>query len=100
MVHVSCDLCGKNLEAGETHVVVRIEVYAAHEPPALTEEDLDADHMDAVGALLEQMEEDGEEAVGPETRQIRYDLCHGCRQRYLREPLGKENAQKLNFSPN
>jgi hypothetical protein len=100
MQHISCDHCGKNLEAGETHFVVRIEVFAAHEPPPLTEEDLDADHMEAVGALLEQMEEDGEEHVVPQTQQRRYDLCPGCRQRYLRDPLGKENAQKLDFSPN
>jgi hypothetical protein len=100
MLHISCDHCGKTLETGDTHFVVRIEVFAAQEPAPLTEDDLDADHMEAVGQLLEQMEEDGEEVFTPETRQFRYDLCPDCRTRYLRDPLGKESGQKLGFSAN
>ena len=43
MLHVTCDLCGKKLHPGEDpHFVVKVEVFAAHDPAGLTEDDLDA----------------------------------------------------------
>ena len=63
MLHVTCDLCGKKIRPGEDHhFVVKIEVFAAHDPAEITEADLDEDHMEAVGQLLRDMEE------GMETR--------------------------------
>jgi hypothetical protein len=110
MLHITCDLCGKDLPAGDDHYVLRIEVYAAHDPAQLTEADLDADHMEAVSELLREVEE-GEADPGelePPSRQLRYDLCPDCRQRYLRDPLrkdaakpvSKDAAQKFDFSEN
>jgi hypothetical protein len=100
MMHVTCDHCGRSLEAGETHYVVRVEVFAAHEPSGISEADLEADHMEAVGQLLEQIEVGEEIEVAPPTQHLRFDLCPACRKRYVRDPLGKENAQKLHFSEN
>ena len=57
MLHVTCDHCGKQLRAGEDHYVVKIEVFAAHDPAEITEEDLEEDHMEAVSQLLREMEE-------------------------------------------
>jgi len=80
---------------------VKIEVLSARDPHELTEADLDDDHMEAVSALLRQQEEsDLEVELEPVTRHMRFDLCSTCRKRYLRDPLGRENAQKLHFSPN
>jgi hypothetical protein len=101
MLHVTCDHCGKDLGSGQDRYVVKIEVFAAHDPAEITEEDLDEDHMEAVGQLLRELEEEGEEAdVEPATRCFRYDLCPGCRQRYLRDPLSRDSAQKFDFSEN
>jgi hypothetical protein len=101
MLHVTCDGCGKELRTREDHHVVKIEVYTARDPNELTEADLDEDHMEAVGELLRQQEECDEAVeVEPATRRMRFDLCCACRKRYLRDPLGRENAQKLHFSPN
>ncbi len=41
MLHVTCDLCGKELQASEDHYIVKIEVFAAHDPAGITEADLD-----------------------------------------------------------
>jgi hypothetical protein len=101
MLHVTCDSCGKALRSGEDHYVVKIEVFAAHGPAALTEADLDADHLEAVSELLHNMEElDATEGLEPPSRHLRYDLCTDCRERYLRDPLSKEAAQKFDFSEN
>ena len=99
MLHVTCDHCGKQLRAGEDHYVVKIEVFAAHDPAEITEEDLEEDHMEAVSELLRELE-GTQEAVEPTSRHFRYDLCPACRQRYLRDPLSRESAQKFDFSEN
>jgi hypothetical protein len=101
MLHVTCDGCGKELRPGEDHHIVKVEVFAARDPHELTEADLDEDHMEAVSELLRQ-EEETEAAIQlePVTRRMRFDLCGNCRKRYLRDPLGRESAQKFQFSPN
>lgn len=101
MLRVICDTCGKELRLGEDHHIVKIEVFAAHDPAELTEADLDEDHMEAFSAMLQQLEETDESpALEPSRRQLRYDLCGNCRKRYLRDPLGRENAPKFHFSEN
>jgi hypothetical protein len=104
MLHVTCDLCGKQLRPGEDHhYIVKVEVLAVTDPAQLTEEDLDDDHMEAIGQMLCELEEKDEVATDvtpPARQQLRYDLCSACRQRFLRDPLGKEAAQKFDFSEN
>ena len=102
MMHVTCDLCGKELRPGEDlHFIVKVEVFAPHDPAELTEDDLDEDHMEAFGEMLREMEDTEEsKPVPPACQQLRFDLCPTCRQRYLRDPLGKEAAQKFDFSEN
>ena len=61
--------------------------------------DLDEDHMEAVSQLLCDMEDEGEKIEEP-NKHFRYDLCPDCHQRFVRDPLGKENQHKLFFSKN
>jgi len=103
MLHVTCDLCGKELRPGEHHHhVVKIEVYAAQDPREITEADLDEDHMEAVSQLLRDIEDNLVEpaAAEPPHQSFRYDLCPECRKKFVRDPLGKEAAQKFDFSEN
>jgi hypothetical protein len=102
MLHVTCDLCGKKLQAGEDHhFVVKIEAFAAHDPAEITEADLEEDHMEAVSQLLRELEDNADEVeVPPPYKNFRYDLCSDCHTRFVRDPLGKEVAQKFHFSKN
>jgi hypothetical protein len=102
MVHVTCDLCGKDLRPGDDHCfVVKIEVFAAHDPSEITEADLDDDHMEAVSQLLREMEDDLDSVcLEPSSQNFRFDLCLECRRKFQRDPLGKEVAQKFDFSEN
>src|SRR6516225_1036435 len=100
MLHITCDLCGKELRAGQDHYVVKIEVFAQQDPAQLIEADLEEDHMEAVSQLLRELDdEEAAEAIEPARRHLRYDLCPECRQRYLDNPLNKdrnkEAAQKF-----
>jgi hypothetical protein len=102
MLHVTCDFCGKELRPGDDHhYVVKIEAYAAHDPAEITEADLDEDHMEAVSQLLRDMEDNlaNPEMVEP-YKNFRYDLCPDCHKKFVRDPLGKEAAQKFDFSEN
>jgi hypothetical protein len=103
MLHVTCDLCGKCMCPGEDQrYVVKMEVFAAHDPSKITEEDLDDDHMEALGAHLEELEDNDAEgdSFEPSFRHFRYDLCPECHKKFVRDPLGKETAQKFDFSEN
>jgi hypothetical protein len=102
MLHVTCDLCGKELRQGEDQrYVVKIEAYAVQDPAALTEADLDEDHMEAVSQLLRECEENDTcpELVEP-YKEFRYDLCPECHKKFVRDPLAKEKEQKFDFSKN
>ena len=102
MLHVTCDLCGKNIRPGEDHrFVVKIEAYAAADPAEITEADLDEDHMEALSQALRDMEENETslDIVEP-YKHFRYDLCTDCHKRFVQNPLAKEAAQKFDFSEN
>jgi len=102
MLHVTCDLCGRELRPGDDHhFVVKIEVYAAQDLCQLTEEDLDEDHMEAVSQLLRDEEtlEEPNDCDQAHTS-LRYDLCSECQKRFRRDPLNREADPRFNFSEN
>jgi hypothetical protein len=100
MVHVTCDGCQKELFSGDDHFVVKIEAFVAQDPLKLTEADLDEDHMEEVSKLLCELDEDDVDLVGPARRSFRYDLCPECHKKFVRDPLGRDAAQKFDFSKN
>jgi hypothetical protein len=77
-----------------------MEVFAAHDPAEITEADLDEDHMEAVSQLLREMENGDADGVDPAQQSFRYDLCAECRAKFARDPLGRDAAQKFDFSEN
>jgi len=104
MLHFTCDGCGKPVD--EERFVARIEVYPAFDPDQLTEADLDADHLAEMSQLLEDMDLSDADADSVDaesedgSRQLRLDLCHSCRKRFLADPLGREGQRRLRFSEN
>lgn len=102
MMHYSCDVCGKDLLPGDDdRYVVKIEAFPAQDPAQLTDADLDDDHMQAISELLNDLEDSEGELTLPEpSKHFRYDLCPECHQRFIRDPLGKEQQHKLFFSKN
>lgn len=102
MVHFTCDLCGKDLNAeGMRRFVVKIEAYAGFDPTEITEDDLDEDHMEAVAELLQ-----NDEILDPEhdearlSRNFRFDLCPECHAKFVKDPLGREFTRLFDFSKN
>ncbi len=100
MRHFTCDSCGRPVASSE-HFCATIEVRPTFDPDQLTEEDLEADHLQKVAAMIEQIEATGVEPEDEsEPRRFELDLCQGCRNRFVRDPLGRELPRRLNFSNN
>jgi hypothetical protein len=98
MLHFSCDLCGRNMVAdSDRRYVVKMEVFAAHDPAELTEDDFDADHLEEISQLLADDSLDAEPA--PAFKELRYDLCPPCHKKFLADPLSRD-ATKFDFSEN
>ena len=100
MQHFTCDVCGKPMTPrDDRRYVVKLEVFAAHDPSELTDADLDTDHMEEVSQILTGEAADETAPLSPAFKQFRYDLCPDCHTKFLRDPLNKE-AQKFHFSEN
>ena len=101
MLHFSCDICGKDLPDGATRYVVKMESFAATDPAQLTDDDLDADHVEEMAQLLNEIE-DGESApeVLPACQKQRFDLCQVCYRKFVKDPLGRDSAARFDFSEN
>ena len=99
MLHFSCDLCGKPL--GEQRYVVKLEVFPAFDPDAIDEQSLDADHLEEVSEMIVEMEAGGKsELEDCSAKAFRFDLCPRCREKYQKDPLGRDTLRRLNFSEN
>lgn len=100
MRHFTCDVCARPVGSSERFIAT-VEVRPAFDPDELTEADLDTDHLQQMAELIEQIEETGVEPEDEtEPRTFSFDLCQSCRTRFVRDPLGRELPQRLNFSQN
>ncbi|HEY4759749.1 MAG TPA: hypothetical protein VIH42_04140 [Thermoguttaceae bacterium] len=102
MIRYSCDLCKRDLDTEEDlRYVVKIEVYAAYNPTAVSEDEDDRDHLQEIQDILEHLEDVVDSQIGEEVyQQLRFDLCPECRKKFLQNPLGRETAKAFGFSSN
>ena len=102
MIHYSCDLCKRPIDAEEDlRYVVKIEVYAAIDPVEVDTSADDRDHLQEMQEILQRMEEAGSDAVGDDVyQQLRFDLCPECRKKFAKNPLGREARKQFDFSKN
>jgi hypothetical protein len=100
MVHYTCDRCGQAL--ADQRFIVTLEVLPAPGTGELTAEDLDADNLDHVAEMLDELSMDdaaaGTDPFIPHRKQ--YDLCGACRQAFVRDPLGCGPNRRFKFSGN
>lgn len=102
VIHFSCDGCGRGLT--EERYTLAVEMRAEHDPNAITEADLDSDHLAQIASQLDEETLHGQSpaSVGEEPRvETRsYDLCPDCRERFLADPFGLDVRRALSFSQN
>ncbi len=101
MIRYSCDLCKRELDPQEDlRYVVKMEIYAAFDPLTDQDED-DRDHLQEIQDILERLEDAESDQIGDDVyQQLRFDLCTECRQKFARNPLGRETVNIFGFSKN
>jgi hypothetical protein len=79
-----------------------MEVYAAVGDGSVAM-DGDRDHLEEIHEVLERLDDldPNDVQLGEDVyQQLRFDLCSECRQKFLRDPLGRRLAAQLDFSKN
>lgn len=101
MIHYTCDCCKKPLDThSDTRYVVRLEVYAALDPVEDESND-DRDHLQEIQDILETLDDADDDQLSDQVyHHARFDLCGECRQRFVKNPLGRAKSSHLNFSQN
>lgn len=101
MIHFTCDLCGRDMDAeNELRFVVKLEVYAAFDP-LQDDVDSDRDHLQEIHEILERADISDNPEISDEVyQQLRYDLCPECRKRFMKNPLGRKHTEQFDFSQN
>jgi hypothetical protein len=103
MIHYSCDRCGRPIDPqDELRYVIRLEVEAVMAPLGnQVVEDEDRDHLMEIHEILERHQDAADPLADDEGYQRqRFDLCSECHRKFVRNPLGKDNAKQLDFSNN
>lgn len=107
MLHYSCDLCKRPIDPrSDVHHVVKIEVFPAVDDASQNgccggdPQADDADHLEEMQDMLEQLDEDDLPECLDAARSMRFDLCDACRQRFVKNPLGAKSGKQLDFSNN
>jgi hypothetical protein len=93
---VICDLCHRPVPP-HAHYVVRIDVFADPEMPAVTSEELEeADYQAAMNELVEQMKTmSADELQDQVHRRFEFKLCRACQMRFLVNPLGMPRQRRI-----
>ncbi len=101
MIRYVCDLCKRELDPKDAlRFAVTIEIAAAFDPVG-SDEDEDRDHLEEIEDLLERAAQSGEDQLGYEPLKVlHFDLCPECREKFVKNPLGREPAKVLDFSEN
>lgn len=101
MIQVVCDCCKRIIDLeGEVRYVVRMEVFAAVDADS-TDGDDDRDYLQEIEEILEQeCDMDDSQFDSDIYQQARFDLCSDCRQKFVRDPLGRLTSPRLDFSDN
>jgi hypothetical protein len=77
-----------------------MEVYAAADDTD-GELDGDYDHLQDIQDILDHLDESDKTQIGNDLYlRRRYDLCGQCRERFLRDPMGRALPAQFDFSKN
>src|SRR5688572_18837334 len=93
---VLCDLCNRPVPP-HGHYIVRIDVFADPQMPAVTSEEMEeADYQAAMAELMEQMKGMSADDLQDQVhRRFEFKLCRACQMRFLVNPLGKPRQARI-----
>jgi len=86
-----CALCGRRVDQGRGHYILRMEIFAAEDPPEkLIYLDEQREFRESVDRLLAEIAEmDSKEIEESVYKFFKFDLCRSCQHEFLKNPLGR-----------
>ena len=99
MIRYTCDLCKRELDPeSDLRYVVKIEVFAAFDPPSGIDEEGDRDHLQEIQEMLERLASADDSQIGEEVyQQVRLDLCPECRRQFLKLLVSRREAARATY---
>lgn len=99
MIHYSCDRCGCSL--GKDRFEVKIEVTPVFDPEEITEEELNADHLQKIAEEIEALQSTGDfELEETGSKFLNMDFCSRCAKQFLNSPVQVASSSRVTFSNN
>jgi hypothetical protein len=88
---IFCHMCGRRIEEGKTPYIVRIEVFAAGDPPEkLLYLDENKDFQEEIDKILEEISNtDPQELEDQVYKFFKFYLCRSCQREYIKNPFGR-----------
>ena len=91
MKYYSCDMCGARIETSELRYVLKMNIFAAYDTMKLELSDLEKDYSDEIQNLIEKMKEMSPKELEEDVfKELKFDLCRKCQQKFLKSPLGNK----------
>lgn len=96
MKYYQCDMCGERIEPKELRYVVKSTIFAAYDTLEIELTDLARDYTEEIRGLIEKMEHmDPKKLQEDVFKEFSFDLCRGCQQKFLRNPLGNKSRRDI-----
>jgi hypothetical protein len=89
-----CDMCGVRIEDDKLRYALEMKVFAAYDTLKLGPADLARDYEVEIRNLVEEMKRmDPRQLEEDVSKQLSFDLCRTCHQKFLKNPLGRRGAR-------
>lgn len=95
MIHYSCDMCGKPIDADQEERF-RVLIDVEEMRPGEDDSDLTDDLVDEIDDL--QLGADDEDAGL--FHSYKFDLCRNCAESYMQDPLARRTPRRMRFMDN
>ncbi len=88
-----CDMCGTRIGADELRYKLKLSVVAAYDTLKIGLADLATDYEDEIRKLVEEMKHmDPRQLEEDVFKELNFDLCRSCQQRFIKNPLGNNRG--------
>ena len=84
-----CDMCGGRIDRDKLRYTLEMKAFAAYDTLKISAADLSRDYEEEIRNLVEDMKEmDPRQLEEDVSKQLSFDLCRPCHQKFLKNPLG------------
>ena len=96
----TCDMCGEKIERDKLRYNLKMKLFAAYDTLEIESSDLKRDYEEEIRSLVEEMKNmDPRQLEEDVSKQLAFDLCRPCHQKFLKDPLGRADGRESLLKP-